>query len=69
MQLNREQRDQFDRDEYLFFPNLFSAEEARMLNRAAGEVYAMDREEVWQWHQDCGTRARDDEMPEPRANR
>src|SRR3546814_14162435 len=23
--------------------------------------------EVWQWHQDYGTWARDDEMPEPRA--
>jgi ectoine hydroxylase len=23
--------------------------------------------DVWQWHQDCGTWARDDKMPEPRA--
>ncbi len=126
MTLTDEQLEQFDRDGYLFFPNMFSAGEARTLNQAAADVYAMDREEVWressgvartafaahtyneafrrlgahprlidpvmqvldgevymhqykvnakaafdgevwQWHQDYGTWARDDEMPEPQA--
>ena len=126
MQLTKAQLAQFDRDGYLFFPNMFSADEARLLKQASTEVYALDREEVWressgvartafaahtyneafrrlgrhprlidpvtqlldgdvymhqykvnakaafdgevwQWHQDYGTWARDDEMPEPRA--
>ncbi len=126
MKLTKEQLERFDRDGYLFFPNMFSAGEAETLNRAAADVYALDREEVWressgvprtafaahtyneafrrlgahprlvdpvmqvlggeiymhqykvnakaafdgevwQWHQDYGTWARDDDMPEPRA--
>lgn len=126
MKLSAEQLEKFDRDGYLFFPEMFNRDEAAMLNRAAADVYAMDRQEVWressgvartafaahtyneafrrlgahprlidpvsqvlegqvymhqhkvnakaafdgevwQWHQDYGTWARDDEMPEPRA--
>jgi len=39
--------EQFDRDGFLFFPGRFTPAEAAMLNRAAADVYAMDREEVW----------------------
>src|SRR5210317_2676975 len=126
MKLTQQQLDQFDRDGYLFLPNLLSAEEAAFLKGEADAIYQMDRKEVWreksgvartafaahqynegfrrlgahprliepvmslldgpvymhqykvnakaafdgdvwQWHQDYGTWARDDEMPEPRA--
>ena len=126
MQLTSEQLSTFDRDGYLFFPDSFNAEEAKVLKQAAEEVYRLEREEVWrekngvartafaahtyneafrrlgahprlinpvmqilggpvymhqfkvnakaafdgdvwQWHQDYGTWARDDMMPEPRA--
>ena len=126
MKLSKEQRADFDRDGYVFMPNLFSPDEVGVLRAAAEEIYASDREEVWretsgaprtafaahtydeahrrlgshprliepvmqllgeqvymhqykinakaafdgdvwQWHQDYGTWARDDGMPEPRA--
>jgi len=126
MKLTKAQRADFDRDGYVFMPNLFSPEEVGVLRDAAEEIYASDREEVWretsgaprtafaahtydeahrrlgshprliepvmqllgeqvymhqykinakaafdgdvwQWHQDYGTWARDDGMPEPRA--
>jgi len=47
MQLTAEQLTQFDREGYLFLPACFSPAEARVLNAAATEVYAQDREEVW----------------------
>jgi len=126
MRLSEEELARFDEAGYLFFPNLFSSDEAGRLKREAERVYASEREEVWreasgvartafaahrynegfrrlgahprligpveqllggpvymhqfkvnakaafdgavwQWHQDYGTWARDDEMPEPRA--
>lgn len=126
MKLTKAQRADFDRDGYLFLPNLFTAEEVAVLKDAALNIYESDREEVWretsgaprtafaahtydeahgclgahprliepvmqllgeqvymhqykinakaafdgdvwQWHQDYGTWARDDGMPEPRA--
>lgn len=47
MQLTEEQRADFDRDGYLFLPDVFSEEEAQVLRQAADEVFALDREEVW----------------------
>ncbi|GAB4360284.1 MAG: phytanoyl-CoA dioxygenase family protein [Kiloniellaceae bacterium] len=126
MKLTAEQLEEFDREGFLFLPNMFSPAEVRVLRDEAERVYALDREEVWressgvprtafaahtysepfrrlgrhprliepvmqlldgpvymhqykvnakaafdgevwQWHQDYGTWARDDEMPEPRA--
>jgi ectoine hydroxylase len=126
MKLSQAERERFDKDGYLFFPSRFTPQEAAVLHRAAEDVYALHRDEVWrekngaprtafaahlyneafrrlgahprliapvmqvldgpvymhqfkvnakaafdgevwQWHQDYGTWARDDEMPEPRA--
>ena len=126
MLLTEAQRTEFERDGYLFLPDVFSAPEAALLREEAQRVFALEREEVWressgaartafaaqtysepfrrlglhprlvapvmqlldgpvylhqykvnakaafdgdvwQWHQDYGTWARDDEMPEPRA--
>jgi ectoine hydroxylase len=126
MRLNEQQIAEFDREGWLFFPDLFSAEEVGLLEREAKAIFQLDREEVWreksgvartafaahtyneafrllgahprlitpieqllrgrlymhqfkinakaafdgevwQWHQDYGTWARDDLMPEPRA--
>ncbi len=127
MQLSQAQIDAFERDGYLFFPEVFSRSEVALLKDEAQRIYGMDRQEivrekdgrtartafaahtysepfrrlarhprlirpveqllggrlyihqfkinakaafdgdVWQWHQDYGTWARDDLMPEPRA--
>jgi ectoine hydroxylase len=40
MHLSEEQRAQFERDGYLFFPSLFSSEEMQVLNQAVPELYA-----------------------------
>jgi ectoine hydroxylase len=40
MHLTKEQIEQFDREGYLFFPGLFSAEETKTLNDAVPELYA-----------------------------
>ena len=40
MKLSPEQRAQFDRDGYLFFPGLFSREETKVLTDAVPELYA-----------------------------
>jgi ectoine hydroxylase len=40
MRLTAEQREQFDRDGYLFFPSLFTPEEIGLLNAAVPELYA-----------------------------
>lgn len=45
MHLTPSQRQQFDRDGYLFFPGLFSADEVGVLNDAVPELYA--RREVY----------------------
>ena len=47
MELSAGQLAQFDRDGYLFFPEVFSAAEAAVLRAEADAVYATDREEVW----------------------
>ncbi len=47
MQLTNEQLRQFDESGYLFFPGMFSPEEAAVLKQASAEVYASDRTEVW----------------------
>jgi ectoine hydroxylase len=40
MKLNKEQHEQFDRDGYLFFPGLFTPDEARTLTDAVPELYS-----------------------------
>jgi len=41
MKLNRQQIEQFERDGYLFFPGLFSADEVGVLNTAVPELYSL----------------------------
>jgi ectoine hydroxylase len=127
MQLTTAQREQFEREGYLFFPSLFSRQEIKVLTDAVPALYAQRRPEnvrekgsdavrtnfaahmystpyaklarhprmvdpitnlfgedvymhqfkingkmafegdVWQWHQDYGTWANDDQMPSARA--
>ncbi len=126
MLLTDAQRADFDRDGYVFLPEVFSEAETAVLRAEAGRVFTLEREEVWressgaartafaaqtysepfrrlglhprlvepvmqlldgpvylhqykvnakaafdgevwQWHQDYGTWARDDAMPEARA--
>jgi len=126
MKLAADQVARFEREGYLFLPQVFSPAEVGVLAAEARRVFALDREEVWredngaprtafaahlysepfrrlgahprlvepvmqvlgeevymhqfkvnakaafdgavwQWHQDYGTWARDDLMPEPRA--
>ena len=45
MKLSQQQLDQFDRDGYLFFPSLFSAEEIDVLNAEVPALYAQHRPE------------------------
>ncbi|MFK7893242.1 MAG: phytanoyl-CoA dioxygenase family protein [Granulosicoccus sp.] len=47
MQLTQDQQAEFDRSGYLFFPALFSADEAALMRREADKIYASDRKEVW----------------------
>ncbi len=47
MKLSQQQMEQFDKEGYLFFENMFSPEEAKLLREEAANVYAMDRQEVW----------------------
>lgn len=47
MQLTNDQLETFEKDGYLFFPSMFSSDEAHLLKREADAVYAMDRKEVW----------------------
>jgi ectoine hydroxylase len=127
MKLTQQQLEQFDREGYLFFSSLFSAQEMKVLTDEVPRLYAQRRPEnvrektgdvvrtnfaahmysypfarlarhprmvepivqlfgeavymhqfkingkmafdgdVWQWHQDFGTWANDDQMPGPRA--
>lgn len=126
MKLAPEHLREFDEQGYIFLPQCFSRDEARMLLQEARRIFSLNREEVWredngaartafaahtysepfrrlgahprlvepvmqilseevymhqfkinakaafdgtvwQWHQDYGTWARDDDMPEPRA--
>ena len=47
MKLTEEQIQQFDTEGYVFLPSCFSKEEIAVLNDAATEIYASEREEVW----------------------
>ena len=47
MQLSEAELKQFDEEGYLFFPERFTSEEARILKSAADDVYQLEREEVW----------------------
>ena len=47
MKLTKIQLEQFDRDGYIFIPNLFSSEEAEFLKQEAEVIYKSDRKEVW----------------------
>ena len=47
MKLTDTQVATFEDEGYLFLPGLFSAAEVGVLNDAAAEIYASDREEVW----------------------
>lgn len=126
MLLTPEQLEHFQKEGFIFLPDVFSAEEVAVLRTEAESLYRTDRKEiwreksgaprtafaahtfnegfrllgahprliepveqvfgeklymhqfkinaksafdgeVWQWHQDYGTWARDDGMPEPRA--
>ena len=126
MQLTEAQTAQFDREGWLFLPEVFAPDEVSLLRREAERLFRTERREIWretsgaprtafaahtyneafrllgahprlirpveqvfgeplymhqfkinakaafdgemwQWHQDYGTWARDDGMPEPRA--
>jgi ectoine hydroxylase len=47
MQLNAQQLRQFDEDGWLFFPEVFSAEEVAVLRAEAETLYRTDRKEIW----------------------
>ncbi len=47
MKLTNEELARFDEEGYLFFPGRFTTNEASVLKKAATDVYALDREEVW----------------------
>ena len=47
MKLSASQLREFDENGYLFLTDCFSSEETTVLRRAATEVYALDRQEVW----------------------
>ena len=47
MQLTQGQIEEYNERGYLFIPNCFTSEEAKLLKREANLVYALDRKEVW----------------------
>jgi len=47
MKLTEAQLREFDREGYVFLPNVFSRAEADMLNEEAHRIFNMQREEVW----------------------
>jgi ectoine hydroxylase len=47
MKLTDTQLREFDKNGYLFFPSLFSEQEAALLRQEAARIYASDRREVW----------------------
>ena len=47
MQLNQGEIEEFNERGYLFIPNCFTSDEAKLLKREANLVYALDRKEVW----------------------
>jgi ectoine hydroxylase len=69
MELTAQQLRQFADEGWLFLPDCFLEEEVAVLamRPSAFTPKAAFEGDVWQWHQDYGTWARDDGMPEPRA--
>ena len=47
MKLSKEQLKQFHEEGYLFLPEVFTAEEAKLLKQESENVYSMNRKEVW----------------------
>ena len=47
MQLTDQQLNQFDEQGFLFMPSYFTPQEVKVLNDAAAEIYATERQEVW----------------------
>jgi len=47
MQLTDQQLKQFDEQGFLFMPSYFTSQEVKVLNDAAAEIYATERQEVW----------------------
>ena len=47
MLLNNNDLEKFDKDGYLFFPELFNSDEAALLKEEADKVYLENRKEVW----------------------
>ena len=47
MQLKKGQIEEFNERGYLFIPNCFTSDEAKLLKREANLVYSLDRKEVW----------------------
>jgi len=47
MQLTDQQLKQFDEQCFLFMPSYFTPQEVKVLNDAAAEIYATERQEVW----------------------
>ena len=49
MKLSKEQLKQFHEEGYLFLPEVFTAEEAKLLKQESENVYSMNRKEVWRF--------------------
>ena len=47
MELSKEQLKQFHEEGYIFLPEVFTPEEAKLLKRESENVYSMNRKEVW----------------------
>ena len=47
MELSKEQIKQFHEEGYLFLPEVFTPEEAKLLKQESENVYSMNRKEVW----------------------
>ncbi len=47
MELSARQLQQFDDEGWLFFPEVFSAEEVAVLRDEAETLYRTDRKEIW----------------------
>src|ERR1700752_2388727 len=47
MVLSKQQLRQFEKEGYLFLPDLFSAEETAILRREAEAIFGVDRKEIW----------------------
>ena len=47
MKLSKEQLKQFHEEGYLFLPEVFTTEEAKLLKQESENVYSMNRKEVW----------------------